>query len=195
MLRREITSSILFDLITDKLEPQQFLDLKQSEVNHILKAVTFGRSENLLLDWLIKNNLRDFLNHDDFKRLLKLSQLRALNNKKIFRDFELLSQVLNYKSISFIPLKGLHINMKKNGFKRNIRDIDILINKDDIRESIEVLLGEGYSFLESSIDYKNKNFIKDYSYDVPRIFSPSGTCIEIHHKIFNTNLSRFYFKD
>ena len=187
MLRREITSSILFDLITDKLEPQQFLDLKQSEVNHILKAVTFGRSENLLLDWLIKNNLRDFLNHDDFKRLLKLSQLRALNNKKIFRDFELLSQVLNYKSISFIPLKGLHINMKKNGFKRNIRDIDILINKDDIRESIEVLLGEGYSFLESSLDYKNKNFIKDYSYDVPRIFSPSGTCIEIHHKIFNTN--------
>ena len=77
MLRREITSSILFDLITDKLEPQQFLDLKQSEVNHILKAATFGRSENLLLDWLIKNNLRDLLNIDDFKRLLKLSQLRA----------------------------------------------------------------------------------------------------------------------
>ena len=187
MLRREIISSILFDLITDKLEPQQFLDLKQSELNHILKAVTFGRSENLLLDWLVKNNLKDSLNDYDFKRLLRLSQLRALNNKKILRDFELLSKALNNNSINFIPLKGLHINMMKDGLKRNIRDIDILINKDDVHESIGVLLEKGYSFLDKSINNKNKNLVSDYSYDAPQIFSPSGTCVEIHYKIFNKN--------
>ena len=70
---------------------------------------------------------------------------------------------------------------------RQIRDIDILIKKNDIQKVFYLLQDIGYKPNFIHIKAKEISPITGDKYDLERLYSPNGTCLEVHHKILKNN--------
>ncbi len=180
---------IVFNLLSGKLTSERFLSLTNKELDFLVDIFIFGRIENRLLDWLIENKLKERITERQLKILLRYSQMRALNNKKIMSDYKRLSQIFNSSKISYTPLKGVHLNLLNKSFTRNIRDIDILVNPNDLEKSVKVANAAGFFFksrLHEQYDFKNLE-----GYDLPQLFNRNGTCLEIHFRISDSDKYHF----
>ena len=92
---------IVFNLLSGKLTSERFLSLTNKELDFLVDIFIFGRIENRFLDWLIENKLKERITERQLKILLRYSQMRALNNKKIMSDYKRLSQIFNSSKTCF----------------------------------------------------------------------------------------------
>ena len=187
IISKDLEEIVLSIFSNNKFDLSRVKSIDKNQTNEIINIFNHGRVEKRLLDFLEKTKIKRLWSDDLLKKLKINHTLRILNNKKIMKDFYDISSALNRENIRFIPLKGIHINLlKQDRFDRNIRDIDILIDKKDIQKALSILLDSGYAH-----ENENNFILGDFSkmssslYDIPPLFSNSNTCIEIHYKILN----------
>ena len=103
-----------------------------------------GRSELKLINYLEKNKI-------DINQNI-LNDLKASLNKRIIKSLNIINnsykvlKLFEKKNIKFILLKGsqLILNYHLQPNERPIRDIDLLIDKNDILSAIEILYECGF---------------------------------------------------
>ena len=158
--------------------------LSSSHFSLLSKIFIYGRSEIYLLKFLEENQIIEF----NTSNLKDLSDQRSVKSLKSIQELLKLSKVLNENKIDFIPLKGAQLILfyYRNLSLRPIRDIDILVKKEEISKIIEILFDQGFSFKDKKTlkGFDQKNFT-DNKYSLLPMYNKHGVCIEIHYKIFD----------
>lgn len=164
-----------------------FYELENNDL--ILKYAINRRLEGITLDFFNRENIFDSSLNNALKLNAKKRVLRSLLIKESALE---ICNNLSSKNINYVLLKGTNfIDPIYNYFNRNIRDIDLLIDFNEINKAIKIFEELGYSFSKTDtfINKKNKNnFIEyadnKYNYDLPPMRNANGVCVEIHFKIF-----------
>jgi len=178
----------IFAIISKSSNTESIKLLNQHEKNLLIKIFSYGRSENYLYQYIVANKCQAFFAGNTLAKLKKRCHISNLKKSLILYDCAKVFEILDKNKIKYIPLKGIHINLifkSLSGF-RQIRDIDILIQKDNIQKSINLLQDIGYkSILHKKKDKNNRktSLITLEKYDIERLYSHNGTCLEIHHTI------------
>ena len=113
----------------------------------------------------------------------------SLENR-VKRNFAINQKALNLldeysqNKINYSVLKGLSYTSISRKFNRTLRDIDVLIARDDIGKAVKIANKHGFQF-KNHIQF-SENMILDESkvYDLPDLIDKNKICLEIHYKIF-----------
>jgi hypothetical protein len=94
-------------------------------------------SENLvgLLDADIRDSLKTILDHN------------RIRNRKLVETFYQLTDDLNKKNITPMPLKGINVllsDLYQDSGERITSDIDVLIHPDEVQPALQILKQQGY---------------------------------------------------
>ena len=148
-------NKILFDL--KKINPEEFKKIdyeslvKTASVNLVLPALYFKLKEKKHL----KNIPTDLANY-----LENIYIINKNRNKVLVHELKLLTKILKSKNISFSYLKG-SFNVLNNIYddlgERMVGDIDFLIHKKDLNDTISILNKNGYSNKFSYKIWKTKH--------------------------------------
>lgn len=115
----------------------------------------------------------DSLSHDTdlYKKLQKKIMLAHYRFEKLNYDFQQITKLLEKEKIKFIPLKGAVIRkLYPEPWLRTSCDVDILIEKHNLKKVTELLLNAGLK--------KGKESPHDITF-----WTQSGSNIEIHHSL------------
>lgn len=172
VLKKKIFFSFLF------AEKTHLELLEKKEESEILSF-----AKNFLLSGFLLNSLRF-----DKKNQILLQELEEENQKfflsYLYKKKELLeiSKELNIKKINFLVMKGMALNIEKiyEPKLRQVRDIDLLVNKKDIRKTYEILKKRGFEYIypetENRADYL-------YKHHLPPLINKSNVIVEIHWRV------------
>ena len=182
-MHRNLVESNAISLLKGALELTQFMSMTSIERKDFFKIISQSRLEIYLYNFFKINGL-DSLKIHEFDTIKKRSELYSVQSISTVLSAIQLNQILNDAKIEFIFLKGAHLLTRfyKDYSLRPTRDIDILMNPDDIKKAINTLHKSGYKFEES----RNNQYSKSsslYGYDLPGIIDPTGIRIEVHHRI------------
>ena len=121
----------------------------------------------------IQNDLRDAYIHSVRKNILILHHAGKL------------LKTLKAHGIDVIGLKGIFLveNIYENIAIRSFGDIDIMVRKEDIKSTINVLQGFGFS-MQTYFDVQDENI--DIKH-VPPMFNADGLIVEIHWTLLEEN--------
>tara|TARA_B100000674_G_scaffold459807_1_gene437289 strand:- start:39 stop:1097 length:1059 start_codon:yes stop_codon:yes gene_type:complete len=128
---------------------------------------------NLLYDKEILNPLIEGL-----KKQSNISNLKTLINQK---ESLKIAKIFNESSIDYVFLKGAAINLMNDDYIRHSRDIDILVTKECLSESYELLKKIGYKYLNPLVS-DCSSFTKQ-SHHLPILSNQHGGIVELHHRI------------
>ena len=108
MLERE-GCYILHSIYMRKATANDFKKLNKDEIKLLIEVFKFGRSENLLIEFLSNNNLESSISKNDFKELSHNSNARKIHNLKAVNLIYLIKHKLSSMGINFLFLKGSHL--------------------------------------------------------------------------------------
>ena len=180
----------IFEIIDKSQDIKAIKLLSLNEKNLLIKIFIYGRSENYLYQYISTNKIQYLFSKKILSKLKKRCHINNLKKSSILLDCAKVFKILDENSIQYIPLKGMHINMMFKNLSnfRQIRDIDILIKKNDIQKVFYLLQDIGYKTkFHSYKSQRNISLITGDKYDLERLYSPNGTCLEVHHKILKNN--------
>ena len=105
-----------------------------------------------------------------------------------------IAKKLYEKKITFIPLKGLQLNIDlyKDVAFRPIRDIDLLIKKEDLKQYLSCLYELGFEFKDGEIGI-DELAISNYRYDIPVLINRDGIHVETHLRIIDEEFNSLIF--
>tara|TARA_B100000963_G_scaffold353939_1_gene369549 strand:+ start:258 stop:1340 length:1083 start_codon:yes stop_codon:yes gene_type:complete len=149
---------------------------KISFLNHCIDTGTlsffFGRDNNEI-DFAMENQ--------DLKESIISIQKKSLQYQASLRSFLKLARTNN---VDVCLLKGAFMSnfMYANFSMRSMRDIDILVDESKFFKIVNIMLENGYFFLNSS----KKKFLKFnlyYSHQAPILVNKFGIAFEVHHRL------------
>jgi len=119
-----------------------------------------------------------------------IKKLRVLNvdnaRKSLTQTYELkkLNKLFAEKNINFTVLKGqlLSVLLYKNTTQRSSKDIDILIEEDDIEKTVSIFEKDYTNLVPTDLPLK---FIKPYTNHFSYKNKETNVIIEVHWKLFN----------
>tara|TARA_B100001939_G_C16914901_1_gene606434 strand:- start:132 stop:1211 length:1080 start_codon:yes stop_codon:yes gene_type:complete len=149
---------------------------KQSFLNFCIKTRTAS--------FFLGKACKDFkfaMNNQDFRESLLLTQKKALQNQASLKSF---LKLVNANNIDICLLKGSYMAnfVYPNFTMRTMRDIDVLVEETSFLRIINIMLANGYSFLNSKTN-KLKKFNFSFSHQAPILIDKFGTAFEIHHRV------------
>lgn len=170
------------------IEKSEFLD---NELSQLVKIFSFSRLEI----YLSQSGLLEKLTLPNRNYYLETIAKRDENTLNIFYSFKNLATELIKKNIFFVPLKGIHLNLEfyKNLSLRPIRDIDILIKRNQIPDYLSVMKSLGYKFKLTNTQLENF-VLSDYHYDLPVLINSHGVHVETHLRIIDQKFNTFIFE-
>lgn len=183
------TISIFFySLITEADSLSLFKKINIKDVHLLVRVAKHSRVEFFLINFIKKNKLEEHFEYKDLKYLEQYSIYRNRKTLAIISDGYILFRKLISMSIDFTPLKGFALNdlVYRNINKRSFRDLDLLINQDDLEEVCKILISLGYYQYESN----KKKYLSDIDtnrYDLRAFKNDKNTAIEIHFRITRPN--------
>ena len=186
---RENTKKKIYKILKNPYIPD-LIEVSPGELNEIEKVFSFGRCEYFLKT----SNLLQKFSHKKKKKIETFIESREINSLKIFTEFIRLAQILSFKDIRFIPLKGIHLNLQvfKDLRLRNMRDIDLLIEKEALIPYLECMFSNGYKFKGSDIK-PNEFSYSNYHYDIPVLVNEYGIHVETHLRVIDSRFSSIIF--
>ena len=155
------------------------------DLDLLTKIYKHGKSEQRLINNITKYKIT--FNKTRLDDLRYVSASRTLKTLNILNSFYKIIQKLNNQDLLYVPLKGLQLLCfhKCDPSLRPIRDIDLLVRKEDLKKIILILHEAGFYFKN------NKNISANSSYNMPinkydlePLYNVDGVCIELHIKIF-----------
>ncbi len=149
---------------------------KQSFLSYSIKTRTAS--------FFLGNNCKYFksaLNNQDFRESILFAQKKSLQHQSSLKSFLKLAENNN---IDVCLLKGAFMSnfLYPNFTMRTMRDIDLLVEEDNLLKIVNIMLADGYSFLNAK---KNKleKFNFGYSHQAPILVDKFGIAFEIHHRL------------
>lgn len=132
---------------------------------------------------LKKKSYLNYIPEDLSKYLKKIYSYNRDRNKILLKEIEHISSILNSKNIDYVFIKGSSLilnNSYKDIGERMVGDIDILINKNQIKEGLKTI--QSYSY-KSNYSYKIwKPNVYPNHINKNKIFS-----LDIHTELFPSN--------
>tara|TARA_Y100000589_G_C27104663_1_gene609564 strand:+ start:238 stop:1317 length:1080 start_codon:yes stop_codon:yes gene_type:complete len=128
---------------------------------------------NLKYDQGMNNSLIEALEEQIY-----VSNLKSLINQK---EILKISKLFNQHEIDYVFMKGSAINTLGNGYVRYARDLDILVSKNQLSESYQLLKEIGYRYHNKLVSDRSR-FTK-YSHHLPILSNDDGSLVEIHHRV------------
>lgn len=147
------------------------------------KTVLLRTGQNFLLTGFINEYLdlsENYKFKQDVERISKIYQLRNLTMRS---DLKKICSAFKKKGISYVLLKGMAIDVLKlypEGV-RQCRDIDILVEKEQVHKAFNCLKKLGYSYTNRFASNEFK-FFGD-SHQLPPLINKNSTIIELHHRV------------
>ncbi|MBI66146.1 MAG: hypothetical protein CMG64_07640 [Candidatus Marinimicrobia bacterium] len=173
-LSRDLIGSQIADKKLDK-------DLIKKNIVEIMDYAAKNRLLYRIMSSLDKDLLIELKLLDHYKGIEKISIIRHMNTMFEIRK---IAKIFNESGARYVFLKGSYYKLLilEEPEKRYCDDIDILIDKNQVRPLTHLLLKEGYRFKRIKNPQVN-NFQENWSNQLPTIISPSGIPIDIHHRI------------
>ena len=121
---------------------------------------------------------------ESYKEINIGSNVRSLHTLSIFNNSVQILKKFNEEKINYRLLKGSYLNTKEHYFhsKRPVKDIDIIIEKNDLFRALSLCLDNGYVFKEKSLNNSELEFTFDYKYDLPNLVNESNQILELHFR-------------
>ena len=118
---------------------------------------------------------------EDFNKAYLISYL----SKK--SDLLEIAEELNKRNVVFVVLKGMALNLEKiyEPGIRQLRDIDILVRKKDIKATYELLRNMGYRYINAETEDRAEYLHKHH---LPPMQNDKKTTIELHWRASNRDL-------
>ena len=150
-------------------------------------------SKKYLLDYCIHTNTASFfldssnkefisaMESHDFREGILSSKKKSLQHQNSLKSF---LKLANKHDIGVCLLKGAYMsNFVYPDFSmRSMRDIDVLVHEDDFLEIVNIMLENGYCFLNSN-ERRLTKFNFDYAHQAPILVDRFGVAVEIHHRL------------
>ena len=185
MLINENLKNNTYKIITNENSEQDLDQLSKEDLSKIKKIFEYSRIES----YLINNKIFKRFDKETATSLKDKVDKRNINSMTIFKDFVDICRDLQEIDIKIIPLKGLHLNLEfyDDITFRPIRDIDLLLSKNEIKRFLKHLQKKDY-FLKNDAKKDLQDIeISDFRYDIPNLINKNNTHLEIHHRIFDKN--------
>ena len=120
----------------------------------LIKYCVDNRIDGELNLFLARNNSSKLQNVKHKKYLDRIRAIQDLRTSKILNAaFKLLSSFETEK-INYVSLKGVHISTVNPNYRRSIRDIDLLVDNNDIEKAYKLAKQHGFKFKNSIVSLK-----------------------------------------
>jgi len=157
-----------------------FRNLNKEEEEELIKFADKFLLSGILLKYnLFHDNNNNLIN--GLKEISKISTLKNLTSKK---DLLKIINSLNKSKLDAIVLKGMALNLHgiTDSSIRYSRDIDILVEKDNLNKAYNALKKLGYKYANPKTSDKTDILIK---HQLPVMKNKNGTFIELHYRVTN----------
>lgn len=183
-----------------------FLNLQNSKIEEFIKCFFYPCEKNKIFIsdnheksiWLIakKYQLSGFflsnleINEESElkKKLKKLHKSYTLKYMLMKSDLKTINNSFKKNNLKFVVLKGMALNQLKiyKNSERQVRDIDILVKKEDLKECYKELKSLGFNYY-----LKNTNDSCDFLYDfyhLPPLINSNNTVVEVHTSLTKSEI-------
>ncbi len=165
--------------------------ISKLQTNNLVSKDT--KSKKSFLDYCINtgtasfflaNACEDFqsmMNNQGFRESILSDQKLSLQHQSSLKSFLKLAQTNN---IDVCLLKGAFMsNFVYSKFNmRTMRDIDVLVEENKFLETLNIMLENGYVFINSNKKELDK-FDLNYAHQAPVLIDKFGTTFDIHHRL------------
>ena len=153
--------------------------LSKEEEDYIWKKC----KDNLYSGFLNKSIIFNKTNLGLKNKLQKLSKNYQYKLFGMYEDMFEISNKFKENDIKAVFLKGMALNLAEiqSSDQRHCRDIDILVEKNNLSKAYELLKKIGFSYLDK--DCEDESSFLQPMHHLPPLSNSKGTTIELHHRI------------
>ena len=159
---------------------------KEDLINVDLDKLIFLLSSHLIIPsfyYNLKKSKSDkFFNNEFIEYIKKIYEINKDRNKQMVIECNEINEILKSNNIEFVFLKGvalIDLKIFEDLGERMIGDIDVLVNRNQIKKVIRILRDKNYI---SKYDYKTF----DYVHTPKKINKKKLFAVEPHIKLFNS---------
>jgi len=155
---------------------------KLKDKKKIFKYCNKCNIELQLQNFLKKNstNLKNYKYLNYFSKIADQKRAKTLIN--IQKGLELCND-LSRNGIIYTSIKGLSYISFISVCQRSFRDIDILVDINDVEKSVAIAEKHGFSFKNKGKFDKSLITSKLEKYALPQMYDENGVVLEIHYKV------------
>jgi len=126
-------------------------------------------------------DFRSAMDNQDFRESILFAQKKSLQHQSSLKSFLKLAETNN---IDVCLIKGAFMSnfVYSNFAMRIMRDIDVLVEEASFLRIINIMLKNGYVFVNSSKKELSK-FDLNYAHQAPILLDRFGIAFEIHHRL------------
>lgn len=149
--------------------------------------VRIARNQNLLARFALHARELDLVDQipEKVQDLLVAAQHVATHHRRIVEwESRCLRQILSYHGIEFILLKGAAYIMGElpAGRGRKVSDIDILVRKEDLEHTEQILLHAGWA--HTKLNPYDQRYYRRWMHELPPLkHRDRKTLVDVHHTI------------
>jgi len=164
---------------------QKFSNLTNKDWDEFVALSKSHKLSNLLLGFLVRNDLIDFVPSNQIKELREKNRQNAIQNIYLLQEAEIILKQFRVSDIEVIGLKGVYLldNIYEDISMRSMSDLDLMLKKKDIPEAIEIIKKLGYK-PSTYFDIRDKNI--DIKH-VPPMIKNNNLYLEIHWTLLEEN--------
>ena len=139
--------------------------------------------DNLYSGFINESIIFDRRNVNLQTKLQKLSKNYKYKFFSMYEDMYEINNKFKENNIKAIFLKGMALNLAEiqSPQQRHCRDIDILVEKDNLAKAYNILKSIGFSYLEK--DCEDVVAYLGPKHHLPQISNNKGVIVELHHRI------------
>ena len=180
----EEEKDFIYSLIFDDSEKfEETISNNRINFERIASIVSSNRIEHFVLNKLKPFSRFSKLPKFFFEQLEKNYFKKAIPTLKIIEKVFLLSNKLQEINLEHVFLKGIALHDQNKTYIRPMRDIDVLVNPEDLTQIVKLAESLGFKFKNKSNE-SIENFIDNSSfYDLPLMTDENGVFLEIHFRI------------
>lgn len=145
-----ITRALFTDQINSHMQQKVLDEIRGCDiVSELLPYLFHNRLVCLFYALMVNNNLISVLTKESWRIITKNIIYEQIKSEEYFQEIKVLCKSLNEKKIPYALVKGIHLEsflyQKQDGLiRRSFNDIDILVEKKDIRYINSILEKNGY---------------------------------------------------
>ena len=174
-----------YQITFGNLDVSEFMSLNWQDRNLLIDTIFKSRAHFLIYKLFHKYD-ESYKNYAFYKKAKNIVNFYTYQSMIHLEESYRLNTILNNNNINFIFLKGVHLLhiYYDDIIERPIRDIDILVKKQDVKRVVDILLKNGFRF-EYDVDEISIDYFLTNSYDIPALIGRNGSRLEIHFAIEN----------
>lgn len=184
LIPKEKEKDFIYSLIFNDSEKfEEIISNNRINFERIVSVISSNRIEHFVLNKLKPSSRFSKLPKFFFEQLQKNYFKKAIPTLKIIEKVFLLSNKLQEINLEHVFLKGIALHDQNKTYIRPMRDIDVLVNPEDLTQIVKVAESLNFKFKNKSNE-SIENFLNNSSfYDLPLMTDENGVFLEIHFRI------------